>query len=82
MWEKDPEGQRRRLLRRAEKNLFPPYAWEGNEFFGHKETSCFAYVNQRGKHRAELTGINYRGVYLMLLVVLDCDEHDVSVSLT
>lgn len=55
-WEKDPKGQRQKLLRRAEKNLLPPYAWSGPEFFGHKETSCFAFVNRRGKHKAELTG--------------------------
>jgi len=65
-WEKDPKGQRQKLLRRAEKNLLPPYAWSGPEFFGHKETSCFAFVNRRGKHKAELTGIDVEGSHPIL----------------
>ncbi|CAD7967234.1 unnamed protein product [Amoebophrya sp. A25] len=55
--EKNPELQRQKLLRRAEKNLAPPYAWDGKgTFYGHKETSCFGYVTAKGRHRADLTG--------------------------
>ncbi|CAD7972864.1 unnamed protein product [Amoebophrya sp. A25] len=58
-FEKNPELQRQKLLRRAEKNLAPPYAWDGKgTFYGHKETSCFGYVTAKGRHRADLTGID------------------------
>lgn len=61
VWNADPDKTLRRLRRKAARSVYPPYAWDGPQGYWHKETSCMAFINSKGKKQTALQGIQVEG---------------------